>query len=161
MYPVLFEADRRARLYEELASTSRGELVRVRSAASIEAALPALVSRGIRSVYARNETNGAETGNIYDAEITSFEGVLPVVLGANDVELRIQSDRGTTGLFRFRVYVAPGHLEGYLAELRERNQGLEVRAEELADQMRGLAKSPKRSVAVSLEDAAPAALDER
>jgi hypothetical protein len=35
-------------------------------------------------------------------------------------------------LFRFRIYAAPRQLEHWLAELRERNIELEVRAETLA-----------------------------
>ena len=72
---------------------------------AIELALPSLVSSRIGRVVARNATL--------------------------DIELRVESDRGTAALFRFRIYAAPRQHEVWLAAHRERNSALERRAEEL------------------------------
>jgi hypothetical protein len=157
VYPLVFEPDRSARAYGELASTTGGELVRVPSPAAIEAALPALVTRDIRAVFARNEQTGASTGNIFNAENGGFEGELELAPGANDVELRVEGERGVAGLFRFRIYSAPRHLQRYLAELRETNRGLEVRVEELVKQVRPRREGLRRSLEVVPDDLPPAA----
>jgi hypothetical protein len=76
------------------------------------------------------------------------------VPGANEVELAVESDRGTAALFRFRVYAEPGSLERFLAELREQNRALALRAEAL-DQAGREAVEARRARSLELE-AAPA-----
>ncbi len=115
--PVLFEDGRNSRLYAEIARRTGGRVVRVLTASGIEALLPALVSRSIEGVFARNQRTGAESGNLLAADGRSVEGEVPLEPGANDIELRIRGERGVAGLFRFRVYSAPGDLERPLADL--------------------------------------------
>lgn len=144
LHPLVFEPDRAARAYRELAHLTGGQLVRVPSPQAIDAVLPALVAGRVRGVFARNERSGQETGDLLEPGGTRFHGALPVLPGANDIELRVESDRGTAALFRFRVYSAPRFLEHYLAELRERNRGLELEVADLAEQGRKRAQSVQR-----------------
>ncbi len=132
VYPLVFEPDRSARAYHELAQVTGGELVRVSSPQAIDVVLPALVAGRIQGVFARNERTGHETEDLLEPGGARFHGALPVLPGANDVELRVESDRGTAALFRFRIYALPHFLERYLAELRERNRSLELEVAELA-----------------------------
>jgi len=134
VHPLLFETDRSARLWQQVASRSGGRLVRVPGAEAIELALPALVSGRIRGAIARNATTGAESAELLQPDRAHLSGALALVQGANDVELAIESDRGTAALFRFRIYAAPRQLERWLAELRERNSALELRAQTLRDE---------------------------
>lgn len=150
VYPLIFEPDRSARPYRELARRTGGALWRIRGAAAIEAALPALVSRRIRRVVARNATTGAETPDLHDPATGRFTGSLPLASGANDVEVRIEGERGVAGLYRYRVYSLPGALEGYLAEVRAANQSLDERVEAL---QRGARPRPQP---VRLLEVAPA-----
>jgi hypothetical protein len=142
--PVVFEHDRRARPYRLLAEDTGGEFVQVPSAQGIEVALPPLVAGRIRGVYARNLANGAESGDLLTKEVSTFEGTIPLVRGANDVELRVESDRGTAALMRFRVYRVEDHLPRYLADLRERNRELQTRMDGLVDEARELLAEPPR-----------------
>jgi len=136
--PVIFEQDRRARPYRVLAEDTGGDFVQVPSAQGIEVALPPLVAGRIRGVFARNTRTGDATGDLLTADVSTFHGSLPLVDGANDVELRVESDRGTAALLRFRVYSAGGYLSRYLAGLRDRNRALEERVDGLADEAREL-----------------------
>ncbi len=131
VHPLLFETDRTARAWQQVATRSGGRLVRVPGPEAIELALPALVSSRIRGVVARNTTTGAERSDLLQTESARIHGALALVPGANEIELEVQSERGTAALFRFRVYSAPAQLERWLADLRERNLALEVRAQGL------------------------------
>jgi len=62
--PLVFESDRAARPYRELAKRTGGRFVRVDSPQSIEVALPPLVSNHLRGVYARNLRSGAASGDL-------------------------------------------------------------------------------------------------
>ncbi len=126
--PLIFEPERRALPWRQLAERTGGALVRVPGPQAIDAVLPALVASRIERVTARNATTGAATGDLLQPDRASLAGRLPLAPGANDVELTVASDRGAAALFRFRIYSAPGELERALAELRERNRALEVRA---------------------------------
>ena len=154
-FPLIFEVDRGARPYQKLADRTGGELIRISSPHSLEAALPALVIRDIQSVTATNQRTRETTGNILDAATQSFDGRLPLLPGANDVELRIEGRRGLAGLFRFRSYSAPDHLERFLADLRESNQELERRSEALIEEIRS-ERPPgvQRSLDVYVDDSA-------
>ena len=136
--PVVFEHDRRARPYRVLAEDTGGEFVQVPSAQAIEVALPPLVAGRIRGVHAHNLATGERSGDLLTKEVSTFEGSLPLVEGANDIELRVESDRGTAALLRFRVYRAEDHLARYLAGLRERNRELAARVEGLVGEAREL-----------------------
>jgi len=136
VYPLVFESDRAARAYRGLAQQTGGELVQVSSPQAIDAVLPALIARRLEGVFARNEATGQRSGNLLEHETLRFRGELPLQPGANDIELRVESDRGTAALFRFRVYAAPGYLERYLAELRERNLELALEVVDLTRQAR-------------------------
>ena len=81
-------------------------------------------------------TRGVASANLLSPDRSGFSGALPLAPGANDVELAVESDRGTAALFRFRVYAAPDRLERFLAELRERNRALELRARALDGETR-------------------------
>ena len=154
--PVVFEADRQARTYRVLAEDTGGEFVQVPSAQGIEVALPPLVAGRILGVYALNLRTGARSGDLLTPGVSRFEGALPLEPGANDVELRVESDRGTAALLRFRVYRVEDHLARYLAGLRERNRALESRARGLVEQTRELIPAaPKRRLEV-----APASIDD-
>ena len=133
VHSLLFEGDRNARLWQQIATRTGGRLVRVPGPEAIELALPALVSSRIRGVRARNATSGVESAELLQRESGRIRGALALVPGANDVELRVESERGTAALFRFRIHAAPRQLEGWLAELRQRNLELEIRAEALAN----------------------------
>jgi hypothetical protein len=166
VHPLLFEPDRPGRVYRDLALRTGGRVSRVPSPEAIEAALPALVARRIRGVFAHNRTTGATSGDLYLGVEGRFEGSLPLVPGANDVELRVEGDRGTAGLLRFRIYSEPGLLERYLAELRDRNRKLELRVEDLVRSGREAAlaappaAAPERRLALEPEKAPPAAPDD-
>jgi hypothetical protein len=129
--PLVFELDRPARVWEQLARRTGSKLVRVPSARAIEGVLPALVSNRVRGVVAHNTTTGETSPDLLQPHGSRFGGALRLAPGANDVELRVLGDRGLAGLFRFRVYSEPGYLERQLAQLRERNRALESRAREL------------------------------
>jgi hypothetical protein len=130
VHSLVFEEGRPARAFHELSLRTGGEFARVPSADAVEAALPALVVRRIRGVFARNARTGHETGDLYDIASRSFRGELPLAPGANDVELRVESDRGTASFVRLRIYSEGGLLERYLADLRAGNRELEARLEE-------------------------------
>jgi len=135
VHPLLFETDRSARLWQQIAARTGGRLVRVPGPEAIELALPSLVSSRIRGALARNVTSGAVSAELLESgDRTRMTGALALVPGANDIELSVESDRGTAALFRFRVYAAEHALERWLAELRQRNGELEVRAEALSDE---------------------------
>jgi hypothetical protein len=126
--PLIFEPERRALPWRQLAERTGGTLVRVPGPQAIDAVLPALVASRIERVTARNATTGSATGDLLQPDRASLAGSLALAPGANDVELTVESDRGPAALFRFRIYSAPGELERALAELRERNRALELRA---------------------------------
>jgi hypothetical protein len=155
-HTLVFEEDRPARPYRELSSGTGGTLVRLPSAASIEAALPALVARKIRGVVVRNATSGTETGDLYDAKTRSFDGKLDLVPGANDVEIRVESDRGVAALYRYRIYSEPGRLEHYLSQLRDDNLALEARIGELNEERSRAVETRRREIEVrAVPPAAP------
>ena len=133
---VLFEPDRAARAYRALAEATRGELVPIASPEAIDVVLPALVVGRVRGVFARNLHSGQETLDLLGADGRSFRGELPLRPGANDIELRVESERGNAALFRFRVHAAPGYLERYLAELRRGNRDLALRMDDLLHESR-------------------------
>jgi hypothetical protein len=155
--PLVFEPERRALTWCQLAEKTGGALVRAPGAAAIDAVLPALVARRITRVVARNLRSGAETGELRQADGAELRGVLPLLPGANDVELAVESDRGTAALFRFRIYSAAGELERALAELRARNRGLEVRSGELDDAARAARAEAARRALEIRGDVPPAA----
>ncbi|MEE2702621.1 MAG: vWA domain-containing protein [Myxococcota bacterium] len=158
VFPLVFETDRAARPYQKLARQTGGELVRVSSPHSLEAALPALVVRDLLSVRATNERTGERTPNLLDPETGSFEGSLALEAGANDVELRVEASRGLAGLFRFRIYAEPDHLERFLSDLRESNRALKVRAEQLIEELPGEFPTERsRSLDLLLDETPPAA----
>ena len=157
VHPLLFETDRSARLWQQVATRTGGRLVRVPGAEAIELALPALVSSRIRGVVARNTTTGAERADLLQADRLRLAGSLALAPGANDIELRVESDRGTAALFRFRVYAAPRQLERWLAELRERNGDLAVRADALADEAQALRLRTRERSLELFPEATPAA----
>jgi hypothetical protein len=129
--PLVFDHERPARVWEQLARRSGSNLVRVPSPQAVEAVLPALVSSQVRGVRVRNATTGQESQDLLEPASASFSGDLPLQRGANDVELRVESERGLAALLRFRVYSEPGHLGEELARLRSENVELEARAREL------------------------------
>lgn len=128
--PLIFEPERRALAWSQVAERSGGTLVRVPGPEAIDAVLPALVAGRIARATARNATTGAVTRDLLQPDRSSLAGSLGLVPGANDVELRVESDRGVAALLRFRVYSAPHELERALAELRDRSRALESRAAE-------------------------------
>jgi hypothetical protein len=148
VHALVFEPDRAARPYRELAERTGGRLARVPSAEAIEAALPALALREIRGVHARNATTGEATEDLYDATSGSFEGSLRLVPGPNDVEIRVEGERGPAGLYRYRVYSLPGHLERTLARLRDENARLARRADALVAETRERRRERVRALEV-------------
>jgi hypothetical protein len=126
VYTVVFDPTRPARPYRELAEVTRGRLYRVPSAERLESALPALVLRRVRSVRARNERTGEETGDLLDPATGRFEGGLVLAPGGNDVPLTVHGESAPVAVHRFRIYSEPGHLGRVLGELRERNRELEL-----------------------------------
>jgi Mg-chelatase subunit ChlD len=129
--PLVFEPDRRARIYRDLARRSGGRMVRVPSAQAIEAALPALVSGRVQRVVAHNVSTGDTSPDLVGADGRSISGEVALAAGANDIELRVESERGLAGLFRFRVYSEPGHRSAYLDQLKSRTRTLEDRVRDL------------------------------
>ncbi len=106
--PVLFGGDRNRRLYTEVARRTGGRLAIVPSARALQELLPALVTRSISGVFAHNRQSGVWSDDLLRSDGRILEGEIPLVPGANDIELRIASDGASAGLFRFRVYSAPG-----------------------------------------------------
>jgi hypothetical protein len=139
VHALVFEGDRTAKAYRSLAETTGGQLARVPSAEAIEAALPALVGREIRGVWATNARTGETSPNLYDAGTREFDGALRLEPGPNDVELRVEGARGLIAHYRWRIYSLPGQLERYLAKLRESNAELAVRADEQRQELRARA----------------------
>lgn len=129
--PLVFDHERPARVWEQLARRSGSSLVRVPSPQAVEAVLPALVSSRVRAVRVRNASTGEETQDLLDPVTHGFSGALALRRGANDVELRVESERGLAALLRFRVYSEPGYLGAELERLRSENLKLEARAREL------------------------------
>jgi hypothetical protein len=156
VHPLLFETDRNARLWQQIAARTGGRLVRVPGPEAIELALPALVSSRILGVVARNLTSGVASGDLLQADRAGIRGALALVPGANDVELRVESDRGAAALFRFRIHAAPRQLERWLAELRERNGELALRAESLEAESAEL-RDRRRERTLELDAEAPPA----
>jgi hypothetical protein len=150
--PLIFEPDRGARAYEQLARRAGSRAVRVPSPQAIDVALPALVSSRIRGVFFHNLSTGVATDDVFSRDTGRIGGQLALAEGANDIELRIHSDRGLAGLFRFRVYAQPGHLRRYLAVLRESNDALEARAAQQhgSPQQRGRLRSLKLEPAAAV-----------
>ncbi len=124
--PLIFEPERRALPWRQLADHTGGSLLRVPGPQAIDAVLPALVASRIGRVVARNRTTGATSGELLQDDRARLLGGLELAPGANDVELAVESDRGTAALFRFRIYSAPDELPRALAELRERSRALEL-----------------------------------
>jgi hypothetical protein len=133
--PLVFEPDRAARVWEQVARRTGSRLVRVPSPRTIEGVLPALVSNRVRGVRAHNATTGETSGELLEPHGGRFAGALPLAPGANDVELRVEGDSGLAALFRFRVYSEPGYLEQQLAFLRDRNHALQARARQLGERL--------------------------
>ena len=159
VHALVFGSDRGARPYRELAEQTRGEFVRVPSAEAIEAALPALVARRIRAVVARNLDTGELADGLYDAEAARFDGHIGLRPGPNDIELRVLGDRGTAGLFRYRIWHEPRFLRDYLAELREGNRDLGRRLGDLVERTRSEEREPQRHIEVEPESPPAAPLD--
>ncbi len=157
VHPLLFETDRTARAWQQVASRSGGRVVRVPGPEAIELALPSLVSSRIRGVVARNATTGAHSGDLLAADRSRFTCALALVPGANEIELEALSDRGSAALFRFRVYAAPAQLERWLAELRERNLELEAHAEALDGAAREQVERARARALVVAPEPVPAA----
>jgi hypothetical protein len=159
VHTLVFETDRGARPYRELAEQTHGAFVRVPSAAALESALPALVGQRIESVVATNLDTGEVVGDLWDADTALFEGRIGLRPGSNDVELRIDGERGTAGLYRYRVWHEPGFLRGYLSEIRGRNHDLDERLGELIERTRTEVRPPARRVEVEIDPASSAARD--
>ncbi len=157
VHPLVFEADRSARVWQQLARRTRGRMVRVPSPAAIEVALPALVSRSIKGLFARNVTTGNQTQDLLGEDRSHFTGELQLQQGANDVEIRVESERGLSGLFRFRVYSEPGYLKHYLAELRDENESLKSARDTLVEDARSQGKAKQIERQRKLEIEIPAA----
>jgi hypothetical protein len=156
--PLIFEPERRALPWRQLADHTGGALVRVPGPAAIDAVLPALVASRIERVVARNATTGATSGELLQADRARLVGGLELAPGANDVELAVESDRGTAALFRFRIYSAPDELPRALAEMRERNRALEVRAASIDEAARAArAAAHERALDVRTDSTPPAA----
>jgi hypothetical protein len=134
--PLVFEHERAARVWEQLAHRTGSKLVRVPSPRAVEAVLPALVSSRVRGVRARNATSGEITRDLLWPDGRQFAGALPLRQGPNDVELKIEGDRGLAALFRFRVYSEPGYLAAQLERLRGENAQLRSRAQQLQAERR-------------------------
>src|SRR5262245_49895803 len=79
---LVFEPDRRALPWHQLAAETGGEVVRAPSASAIDAVLPALVATRITRVFARNLGSGAETGELRQAGGAELRGALPLAPGA-------------------------------------------------------------------------------
>lgn len=149
--PMVFEPDRSAWAYRRLAEDTGGRLVRVSSAQEIEVALPPLVAGRIQGVYATNVTSGERGEDLLEPGGRSFSGALSLEPGANDVEIRVESDRGTAALYRFRVYSERRHLERFLAELREGNRVLADREQVLVEELRGQPRPALRALRIRPE----------
>lgn len=115
--PVLFPSERNRRFYAEVARRTGSRAVRVRSARAVEELLPALVTRRIKGVFARNRRTGRESGDLLAGDGRTVVGEIPLAPGANDIELRIEGKTGIAGLFRFRVYSASRELVGVPADV--------------------------------------------
>jgi hypothetical protein len=83
----------------------------------VEELLPALVTRRIKGVFARNRRTGRESGDLLAGDGRTVVGEIPLAPGANDIELRIEGKTGIAGLFRFRVYSASRELVGVPADV--------------------------------------------
>ncbi len=158
--PLVFDPAHAARPHEQLARRTGSRLVRVPSPGAVETALPALVSSRVRTVSARNLTSGAHADDLLvEGQDGRILGELPLLEGANDVELRIHSDRGAAGLFRFRIYAMPGHAERYLARLRSENAELARRSAELlgarGERQQQLARERRLDIELPASPAAP------
>jgi VWA domain-containing protein len=155
--PLIFQPERRALAWRQLADKSGGALLRVPDAQAIDAVLPALVASRIARVVARNLTTGRDTPELRGGDGLALAGELALAPGANDVELRVESDRGLAALYRWRLYAAPGEPERVLAELRARSQALEVRAAEGEDAAHAaLAAERAKRLELEAPPAAPA-----
>jgi hypothetical protein len=157
--PLIFEPERRALAWQQLAERTGGRLVRAPGPEAIDAVLPALVGSRIASVRARNVTTGAESGDLLQADRSHIAGELALAPGANDVELVVDSDRGAAARYRYRIYAAPGELERALAELERKNRALEERAAALEQEAReraAAAREKSLELRPELPPAAPA-----
>jgi hypothetical protein len=166
VFPTVFRLKRPPRFLREIATYTGGHAVSVASDAETESALLGLLEHAgdsleVRGVYVRNLRSGEATENLLEANGTDFTGALPLAPGPNDVELRIESDLGEVGLYRFRVYAAPDAAGDYLARLLEANRALERRLEDLLEEaregMQERRRSPgPRNLEITLETPAPA-----
>lgn len=160
IFPLLFHPKRAPRFFRELATHTGGEAIPVASEAEIDVALSQLLNPErdaiqVRGVYARNLSSGEESANLLDGNGADFAGTLPLVAGANDVELRIESDLGDAGLYRFRLYAAPDPVGDYLSRLEETNRELEQRLEELVDRAQRRLRRPPATRDVDIAVDAP------
>jgi VWA domain-containing protein len=142
--PLVFQPERRALAWRQLADKTGGALVRVPGAEAIDAVLPALVASRIQRVFARNLTTGRDTPELRSGASLALDGQLELAPGANDVELRVESDRGLAALFRYRLYSAAGEPERALAELRAHGHELERRAAAGEDAARAELEAARR-----------------
>jgi hypothetical protein len=156
--PLLFQLEPPPRYFRELALTTSGQAVGIASEMAIEHALSELFEKGqpplaIQGVFARNLHTAEETENLLEAGGIDFAGTLPLEPGSNDVEVRIESDRGRIGLLRFRVYAARDPLRDFLTRIGDANRELEEHLDELIDdtrtQMRAV--SAPRELEVTLD----------
>jgi hypothetical protein len=145
--PLVFASDRTARVYRDLARRTGGQFAQIPSPQAIERALPALVARGVRGVFGRNLTTGARTGDLLDEKRERFSGMLPLAPGPNDIELRVESERGTAALYRARIFGAVGYQKSYLERLRARNRALEA---ELAERASDPPRERRRELEIEL-----------
>ncbi len=88
-------------------------------------------------------STGQRTGDLLGANRRHFAGELELRPGPNDVELRVESERGTAALFRFRIHAAGEFPERFLTDLKRRNRDLELRFDGLLAEARARSGGPR------------------
>jgi hypothetical protein len=131
VHPLVFTHERPTRGYAELAALTEGKARRVRTAEAIAETVTGVIRRRMEAVIAQNRSTGEVTKNLLKGEDLSFDGMLHLLPGANEIELRVESTSGRVGLFRFRIYAEPRHPEHFLSKLKRQNQELEDKLKQI------------------------------
>ena len=133
--PVVFQASRRTNAYSRLARGTRGTAIEATSIGALTTALGPSVLGRVDSVLAQNLTSGTRASDLLGPDGV-LSGALPLVAGANDVELFVDAGMGRSARYRFRVYSASREVEEYLQALRSRNLALQARLDALQGEAR-------------------------
>ncbi len=156
---LLLRPERPPRFFRELVNHTGGRLSPVLSLSDLDLALHEILNREtteqpIEAVEARNLRTGDLNANLLDGDQLAFDGALPLLPGANDIEVRVRAGGKTAALLRFRVFSAPSLRDDFLEALRRENEQSAARHKRLDDEWQSLTR-PRRTQELEITPETP------